>query len=98
VRSFEKKYPKYECPDSFKFYWTNNGAYVTLMYGVKYEGITFPNMTQEETISKLKMMAVQVLSEHNHDFDDRLFQLCYYLYKNRCINIMQYGTSNDFDE
>lgn len=82
IKDFEKKY-KYECPDSFKFYWMNNGAFITLNYAIKCEGITFPGFTQEESLSKLKGFALEVIEDHNHDMDTRLFDLCHFLYSQR---------------
>lgn len=79
IKSFEKKY-KYTCPESFKFYWMNNGAYITLRYGIQYEGLLFPGYTQKESLSKLEGIALQVLEEHDHNVDDRLFKMCHFLY------------------
>ena len=84
IKSFETKY-KYKCPETFVSYWLNNGAYISLMYGAKYEGLTFPGHSVEETLSKLNGMALEVLNDHNHDVDRRLFNIVYYIYSQQII-------------
>ena len=84
IKSFEAKY-KYACPETFRSAWMNNGAYITLSYGIKYEGITFPGMTQEQSLSKLKALALQIVADMNHEVDDRLFNICHYLYLGRVV-------------
>jgi len=86
VKSFEAKY-RYDCPDSFKSAWMNNGAYITLLYGMKYEGITFPNMTQQQSIDKLRALGIEVVNDYDHNVDERLFAMVHYLYSQK-MNII----------
>lgn len=79
IKKFEDKY-NYDCPDSFKTAWMNAGAFITLTYGIKYEGIKFPGMTTEESLSKLQGLALQVIEEIDIGVDDRLFNMCHFLY------------------
>ncbi len=84
IKSFEMKY-RYSCPESFKFYWMNNGAFITLSYGIKFEDLVFPGMDQAQSLSKLQAMGLEVLTDHDHDVDERLFKLCYFLYSKKAI-------------
>lgn len=86
IKQFESKY-KYSCPDTFKSAWMNAGAYITLSYGIKYENLLFPGMTQEQSLSKLKALALEIVTDMNHDVDDRLFKLCHFLYVQKYTNV-----------
>lgn len=80
IKSFETKY-KYRCPDTYKSAWMNTGAYITLSYGIKYENIRFPKCTTaEESLSLLQKLALEVISDMNHDVDTRLFEVCHAVY------------------
>lgn len=80
IKSFEAKY-RYGCPDTYKSAWMNTGAYVTLCYGVKYEGLTLPGCsTPEECLSLLKKCAMEAIASMDHDVDTRMFELCHALY------------------
>lgn len=83
VKDFEAKY-RYRCPDTYRSCWMNTGAYVTLSYGIKYEGILFPGCaTPEESLGLLKKLALQVIAEMDHDVDDRMFRVCHAIYAGR---------------
>lgn len=83
IRSFESKY-RYECPDTFKSCWMNHGAYTTLSYGIKYEGLILPKCTDaDESLALLRKLALEVLADMDHDVDTRLFKLCHALYEMR---------------
>lgn len=83
VKEFESGH-RYRCPDTYRSAWMNTGAYVTLSYGIKYEGILFPGCaTPEESLGLLKKLALEVIAEMDHDVDDRLFRVCHALYAGR---------------
>ena len=87
IKSFETKY-KYVCPDTFKSAWMNTGAFITLSYGIKYEDVKFPNCTTaEESLSLLQKLALEVLSDMDHDVDTRLFELCHAIYLQKLTTI-----------
>ncbi len=80
IKQFEADY-RYSCPDTFRSCWMNTGAYVTLSYGIKYEGIRFPGCaTADESLALLKKLALEVVADMDHDVDDRLFRLCHAAY------------------
>ncbi len=83
VKAFEAKY-RYSCPDTYKSCWMNTGAFVTLSYGIKYEGFLMPKCsTPEQSLSLLKKCAMEVVADMDHTVDDRLFRLCHALYTQR---------------
>ena len=83
VKEFEAKY-KYRCPDTYRSCWMNTGAYVTLSYGIKYEGVLFPGCKgPDESLALLKRLAMEVIAGMDHDVDDRLFRLCHAVYAGR---------------
>ena len=62
VKEFEAKY-RYACPDTYRSCWMNTGAYITLSYGIKYEGLSFPGcMTPDESLALLKKCALEVIA------------------------------------
>ena len=83
VKNFEAKY-RYRCPDTFRSCWMNAGAYVTLCYGVKYEGLAMPGCSRpEESLALLKRCAMEVIADMDHCVDDRMFRLCHAVYAER---------------
>ena len=86
IRSFEHKY-KYTCPDTFRTCWMNTGAYITLAYCIKYEGLTMPNKNTDESLNLLKKLALEILADMDHNVDTRLFKLCHALYKDKLNQI-----------
>lgn len=83
VKDFEAAY-RYRCPDTYRSAWMNTGAYVTLCYGIKYEGVMFPGCTTpEESLALLKKCALEVIAEMDHDIDDRMFRMCHMVYAAR---------------
>lgn len=83
VKEFEGRY-RYRCPDTFRSCWMNTGAYVTLSYGIKYEGIRFPGCAgPDESLALLKKCAMEVLAGMDHDVDDRMFRMCHAVYVSR---------------
>lgn len=85
VKRFEADH-RYACPDTFRSCWMNTGAYVTLSYGIKYEGIRFPGCpTADRSLELLKKLALEVLADMDHDVDDRLFRLCHAAYLDRLV-------------
>lgn len=83
VKDFEAKY-KYRCPDTYRSCWMNNGAYVTLSYGIKYEGLVFPGCTgTEDSLALLKKLAMEIVADMDHDVDDRMFRVCHAMYAAR---------------
>lgn len=80
VKEFEAKY-RYACPDTYRSCWMNTGAYITLSYGIKYEGLSFPGCTTpDESLALLKKCALEVIAGMDHDVDDRMFRLCHAVY------------------
>lgn len=80
VKNFESAHT-YKCPDTYRSCWMNTGAYVTLSYGIKFDGLAFPGCaTPEESLSLLKRLAMEVVADMDHQIDDRLFNLCYAAY------------------
>lgn len=83
VKAFEAKYA-YRCPDTYRNCWMNNGAYVTLAYGIKYEGLVFPGCKNaEDSLALLKKLAMEIIAEADHDVDDRMFRVCHAMYAAR---------------
>ena len=83
VKAFEGKY-KYRCPDTYRSCWMNNGAYVTLSYGIKYEGLVFPGCKgAEDSLALLKKLAMEIIANMDHDIDDRMFRVCHAMYAAR---------------
>lgn len=83
IKEFESRH-RYACPDTYRSAWMNTGAYVTLSYGIKYEGVLFPGCaTPEESLGLLKKLAMEVIADMDHDVDDRLFRMCHALYAPR---------------
>lgn len=86
IRKFEGKY-KYRCPDTYRSCWMNTGAYVTLSYGIKYEGLLFPGCTDaEQSLNLLKKCALEVIAAMDHDIDERMFRLCHAIYLQKLEN------------
>lgn len=86
VKAFEGKH-RYRCPDTYRSCWMNTGAYVTLSYGIKYEGILFPGCrTADESLALLKRCAMEVIAGMDHDVDDRMFRLCHAIYAPRAVS------------
>lgn len=92
IKKFEAKY-KYRCPDTYRSCWMNTGAYVTLSYGIKYEGLVFPGCTgPEDSLNLLKKCALEVIAAMDHDVDERMFRLCHALYLQRLKNAEKAST------
>lgn len=80
IKTFESAH-RYTCPDTYRSCWMNTGAYVTLSYGIKYEGLVFPGCNgPEDSLQLLKKLAMEVIADMDHDVDDRLFRVCHALY------------------
>ena len=83
VKAFEAKH-RYACPETYRSCWMNTGAYVTLAYGIKYEGLSFPGCaTPEACLDLLKKFALEVIADMDHNVDERLFRLCHEAYLER---------------
>lgn len=83
IKEFEARY-RYRCPDTFKSCWMNRGAYKTIAYGIKYEGLRFNGCpSPEESLNVLNEIAFKVMAEMDHDVDDKLFRACHALYLQR---------------
>lgn len=83
VKKFEGRY-SYRCPDTYRSCWMNTGAYVTLAYGIKYEGLVFPGCRgAEDSLEMLKRLAMEVIADMDHDVDDRMFRVCHAMYAAR---------------
>lgn len=83
VKAFEAKY-RYRCPDTYRSCWMNNGAYVTLAYGIKYEGLVFPGCKgTEDSLALLKKLSMEIIAGMDHDVDDRMFRVCHAMYAAR---------------
>lgn len=83
IKDFEAKY-RYRCPDTYRSCWMNNGAYVTLAYGIKYEGLVFPGCAgTEDSLALLKKLAMEIIAGMDHDIDDRMFRVCHAMYAAR---------------
>ena len=83
VKEFEAEY-RYRCPDTYRSAWMNTGAYVTLCYGIKYEGVMLPGCrTPDESLALLKKCALEVIAGMDHDVDDRMFRMCHAVYAAR---------------
>lgn len=86
IKTFEAAH-RYTCPDTYRSCWMNTGAYVTLSYGIKYEGLVFPGCHgPEDSLQLLKKLAMEVIADMDHDVDDRLFRICHALYVARLIS------------
>ena len=80
VKEFEAAH-RYRCPDTFRSCWMNTGAYITLCYGIKYEGLALPGCSSpDESRSLLKRCALEVVADMDHDVDERMFRMCHALY------------------
>lgn len=85
VKAFEIKH-RYVCPETYRTCWMNTGAYITLAYGIKYEGLVFPGRKDaQESLSLLKVLALEVIADMDHNVDDRLFRLCHAAYLDRLL-------------
>ena len=76
---FGNKY-KYTCPDAFKYAWMNNGAYITLKHAIMYQNLTFPNKNMFESLLELEDITESIIKGHDNDTDDRLFNVCYFVF------------------